>query len=67
MANESTKMTEAQIAFLVISGLVKYGPEAAKLIREILQTAKPTDDQYKRLWEITQEPFDSNVPVVPDK
>ena len=54
-------------AILIIELLLRFGPAVAKAAKTILETEKPTPAQWDALWQLTKEPFNSNVPQVPEK
>lgn len=47
---------EPSLAFIVIQALVKYGPEAAKAIRDMLKRNTFTDQEFDALFVVIEKP-----------
>lgn len=51
------------VAGLVVSVLLKYGPDAARLAHKLLSSKEPTDEEFQQLFAKAQEPWVDYVPV----
>lgn len=53
-------MSEAVI-LAIVQYAIRYGPDAAKALKEIFATPAPTDAQWQALWDKSQTPYDSYI------
>jgi hypothetical protein len=53
-------VSEAAI-IAIIQYAIRYGPDAARALKEIFTTANPTDAQWDALWAKSQTPYSTYV------
>jgi hypothetical protein len=49
------------VIIAIVQYAIRYGPDAAKALKEIFATANPTDAQWDALWAKSQTPYSSYV------
>jgi len=50
-----------EIAILIVTALLKYGPEYARAVRDILSNPAPTAADWDALFAKTQKSYDDYV------
>jgi hypothetical protein len=53
-------MSEAVI-LAIVQYAIRYGPDAAKALKEIFSAKDPTDAQWQALWDKSQISYDAIV------
>lgn len=48
-------------AMLIVQALIQYGPAAAKAVKEIFETEKPTQEQWDKVFAICEKSYEDYV------
>jgi hypothetical protein len=47
----------SEVIILIAQFALRYGPDAAKALKEIFSTPEPTDAQWQALWDKSQTSY----------